>query len=187
MSTNKSVTDLIRLCNDEIMADNDGQTTFAWGQRETVTAIRDALAAKDAPALEAVPVRETFGEEFRYAKNLANAIWRKNYKDTAPEFKPLNDMYGVLSQIDNMTCGMSRTTPARQEAAPLDVPEELPFEGAVPCSPAFIEQRHQWQTDRISLLEIALEAVCDRVEAEKVTPISVYRTYCQLLNRPAKK
>lgn len=44
----------------------------------------------------------------RSATELARAIWRDNYKADAPDWEPLPDLMGVLSQIDNMVCGMRR-------------------------------------------------------------------------------
>lgn len=43
-----------------------------------------------------------------YATSLARAIWEKHFKETAPDWKPLPDLIGVLTQIDNMTAGMVR-------------------------------------------------------------------------------
>lgn len=83
--------------------------------------------------------------------------------------------------------GTIHPTPASDGGLPVQASAKLPFEGSVPCSPAFLEERHQWQTSRINALEKALKAVCDRVEVEKFTPVSAYRQYCELLNRPPKK
>jgi hypothetical protein len=53
-----------------------------------------------------------------YAQRLAEAIWSKYYKADAPHWKPLDDVLGVLTQIDNMTSGLSRspTTPTEGPA-----------------------------------------------------------------------
>ena len=48
---------------------------------------------------------------YGYARRLAEAIWQKHYKAVAPQWKPLDDLMGVLTQIDNMTSGLT----ARQE------------------------------------------------------------------------
>lgn len=45
---------------------------------------------------------------YRYAARLAIAFWEKHWKDEAPDWKPLPDLIGVLTQIDNMTAGMAR-------------------------------------------------------------------------------
>lgn len=58
----------------------------------------------------------TTAPEYESARNLALAIWRDNYKDTAPQWEPLDDLAGVISQIDNMVCGMKRV--AGTTAAP---------------------------------------------------------------------
>ena len=51
-----------------------------------------------------------------YATSIALAIWRAHYAQTAPDWKPLDDLAGVLSQIDNMTSRLSRASqPAQSE------------------------------------------------------------------------
>jgi hypothetical protein len=59
-----------------------------------ITAIKAALEAKD----------ETHA--YGYAKRLAEAIWSKHYKTTAPQWEPFDELIGVLTQIDNMTAGL---------------------------------------------------------------------------------
>lgn len=49
---------------------------------------------------------------------LARCIWRDNYKNEAPDWEPLPDLAGVLSQIDNMVCGMRRAAPVQPVAVP---------------------------------------------------------------------
>jgi hypothetical protein len=61
---------------------------------EAITAIKAALEAKD----------ETHA--YGYAKRLAEAIWSKHYKTTAPQWEPFDELIGVLTQIDNMTAGL---------------------------------------------------------------------------------
>jgi hypothetical protein len=51
-------------------------------------------------------------QAYNYAKSIAEAIWKKHYKDTAPHWKPDNDLFILLTQIDNMTAGM--VPPRRQ-------------------------------------------------------------------------
>ena len=45
---------------------------------------------------------------YHYAVDLATAIWERHYKHDAPQWEPLDATIGVLTQIDNMVCGMSR-------------------------------------------------------------------------------
>lgn len=45
---------------------------------------------------------------YEYAKNLAVFIWTKHYKKESPDWKPLPNVLGVLTQIDNMTCGLEK-------------------------------------------------------------------------------
>jgi hypothetical protein len=62
--------------------------------------VRDAI--KQALAAPTVQEADTYG----YAKRLAEAIWEMHYKTIAVNWKPLPDLIGVLTQIDNMTSGL---------------------------------------------------------------------------------
>jgi hypothetical protein len=53
---------------------------------------------------------------YGYASRLAVALWEKHYKDIAPQWKPLDDLMGVLTQIDNMASGLTRLA---QQAEPV--------------------------------------------------------------------
>lgn len=44
-----------------------------------------------------------------YATRLAESLWEKHFKRDAPHWKPLPDLLGVLTQIDNMTTGLARS------------------------------------------------------------------------------
>jgi hypothetical protein len=54
-----------------------------------------------------------------YASSLATAIWQKHYMKESPKFALLDTTEGVLTQIDNMTCGLVREKPAQSEQAPV--------------------------------------------------------------------
>ena len=71
-------------------------------------ALRDRLAQPDA---------------YGYASRLAVAIWEQHYKDVAPQWKPLDDLMGVLTQIDNMTSGLTRLAQPEQEPVAWVYPE----------------------------------------------------------------
>lgn len=43
-----------------------------------------------------------------YARRLATALWEKHWKIDAPEWQPLPDLMGLLTQIDNATAGLRR-------------------------------------------------------------------------------
>ncbi|MDN7458154.1 hypothetical protein [Burkholderia cenocepacia] len=54
-----------------------------------------------------------------YAQRLATSLWQQHWRDTAPQWKVLDDTLGVLTQIDNMVCGLRRApalTDAQREA-----------------------------------------------------------------------
>jgi hypothetical protein len=48
--------------------------------------------------------------ELEYAKSLATYMWKAFYRSESPEFELCDDMFGVLSQIDNMSTGLKRDT-----------------------------------------------------------------------------
>lgn len=54
---------------------------------------------------------EQNSEAYGYAKRLAEAIWEKHYKKESPHWRPFHDVLGVLTQIDNMTCGLEKAQP----------------------------------------------------------------------------
>jgi hypothetical protein len=78
---------------------------------EAITAIEEVLAQ---------PEQEQ-DNAYIYASNLAKTIWQKHYMKESPKFALLDTTEGVLTQIDNMTCGLVRET-AQQEQEPW--PEE---------------------------------------------------------------
>lgn len=62
---------------------------------------------------------KTDQENLKYAQDLARSIWEKHWKDRSPDFKPFDDLQGVLSQIDNMTAGMVRANLGKDVTAEL--------------------------------------------------------------------
>ena len=50
-----------------------------------------------------------------YAKQLATSLWQRHYREDAPQWEPFDDILGLLSQIDNMVSGLTRS--AQQPAA----------------------------------------------------------------------
>ena len=87
----------------------------------------------DAPALQGVRMRKQKAEKalrealaqpeqdntYIYASSLATAIWQKHYMKESPKFALLDTTEGVLTQIDNMTCGLVREKPAQPEQEPV--------------------------------------------------------------------
>ena len=78
-------------------------TLYEWDK--AMAALRAALAQQAEP------------DAYGYASRVAVSIWQWNYKDTAPNWKPLDDLMGVLTQIDNMTSGLTRRA---QQAEPVE-------------------------------------------------------------------
>ena len=86
--------------------------------------LRAALAQQDEPvAWVGDPSTQDYAstqpepDAYGYASRLAVALWEKHYKDAAPQWKPLDDLMGVLTQIDNMTSGL---TLLAQQAEPVE-------------------------------------------------------------------
>lgn len=59
-----------------------------------------------------------------YATRLAEAIWRKHYATDAPNWKPLPDLMGVLTQIDNMTNGLATSRTGESVPCPQCQPDQ---------------------------------------------------------------
>ena len=50
----------------------------------------------------------TLEQSTQYAESLARSIWEKHYRTEAPNWEPMSgDLYGLLSQIDNMVTGIA--------------------------------------------------------------------------------
>jgi hypothetical protein len=45
---------------------------------------------------------------YSHAVSIAEHLWEKHFKESAPGWKPFDDLLGVLNQIDNMTQGCER-------------------------------------------------------------------------------
>jgi hypothetical protein len=76
------------------------------------------LLLEAADALEALAQPEQ-DSTYTYASNLAKTIWQKHYIKESPKFALLDTTEGVLTQIDNMTCGLVREKPAQPEQEPV--------------------------------------------------------------------
>ena len=74
---------------------------------DAYTAIKEALAQPEQD------------NTYTYASSLATTIWQKHYMKESPKFALLDTTEGVLTQIDNMTCGLVREKPAQPEQEPV--------------------------------------------------------------------
>jgi hypothetical protein len=88
-----------------------------------ITAIKEALAQPDhirnATKMMAQPVQEPV-DCYGYAARLATSIWKQHYQKTAPQWQVLDDLIGVLTQIDNMAAGLISTPlPVQPEQEPV--------------------------------------------------------------------
>lgn len=59
---------------------------------------------------EAIELRREVAAVTQYAKSIAVHMAR-HWSDTAPHWKPFDDIGGILTQIDNMAAGMMRRPP----------------------------------------------------------------------------
>ena len=75
------------------------------------------LQGDEIERLKAQPEQEQ-DNTYIYASSLATAIWQKHYMKESPKFALLDTTEGVLTQIDNMTCGLVREKPAQPEQEP---------------------------------------------------------------------
>lgn len=77
-----------------------------------------ALTAAAQAGEDVVISKEEFDGSLRYATHLAEALWNKHWKAVAPSWKPLPDLLGVLTQIDNMTAGLVPAVVSASSPAP---------------------------------------------------------------------
>jgi hypothetical protein len=82
----------------------------------------------------AKPEQEAYG----YAKRLAEFIWEKHYKKESPDWTPLPDVLGVLTQIDNMTCGLELAKPEQEPVAWMYKGNFHDFDPSEWASPEFV-------------------------------------------------
>lgn len=78
--------------------------------QEPETTLRAAAKALRAVAQQASQSSRDV-DALTYAKRLAITLKEKYFADLAPDWKPLDEMIGILTQIDNMTVGLP--SPAR--------------------------------------------------------------------------
>jgi len=46
--------------------------------------------------------------DYEHLKDLTVRIWEEFYKEESPEWEPLDDILGLITQIDNMVCGLEK-------------------------------------------------------------------------------
>ena len=82
--------------------ETEGVAREAWDSQRG--AWLEALDYARASSPNAAGVEQALG----YAQRLATSLWEKHWRDSAPQWKVLDDTLGVLTQIDNMVCELSR-------------------------------------------------------------------------------
>ena len=92
-------------------------TEWCWaGVGEPLQLFAKLVAEKAIKEALAEPEQDS---TYTYASSLATAIWQKHYIKESPKFALLDTTEGVLTQIDNMTCGLVREKPAQPEPDPV--------------------------------------------------------------------
>lgn len=102
---------IITACRDAICYEFGVNGTDGYYKRILVKVFR-VLAATQSLAVDAeITAKDAKQDDFiqsdplSYAQFLAWKLWRDHYKAASPDFVIMGHMAGVLSQIDNMTCG----------------------------------------------------------------------------------
>lgn len=109
-------------------------------ERKDISSCRDTACAK-------------LQRHYDTLRKLAVATWRTNYADEAPQWEPLPDIDGIISQIDNMTAGLAQqVAELKWENAKIlsalrlrPIAEAGPVpEGAVRLWASYIEEMQDW-------------------------------------------
>ena len=78
----------------------------------------DYLAAAEA-AIEATGITRLTAERdaaLAELRQLTESIWKAEYRKTAPDWQPLPDLVGLITQLDNMYAGVREQRDAAREA-----------------------------------------------------------------------
>ena len=95
-------------------ANDSGLTLYGMGKdRAKFLHHLQAFAALVEAEVRAKLEKTEQDNTYVYASSLATAIWQKHYMKESPKFALLDTTEGVLTQIDNMTCGLAREKPAQ--------------------------------------------------------------------------
>lgn len=98
----------VRAAFDALEAFHRAPAVFEGDEAEVIRQLRaragdpliaDALALLDAKDAEIASAKQELG-------SLMDSIWRAEFRKQAPEWKPLDDLPGMVSQMDNMYAGV---------------------------------------------------------------------------------
>lgn len=98
---------------------NDEFNASAEKMHEAIAALKEALAEHAMREVQRLGQEIEQDHTYGYASRLAVAIWQEHYMKDAPKWKPLDTTEGVLTQIDNMTCGLVKEKPIQPEQEPV--------------------------------------------------------------------
>lgn len=73
-----------------------------------VQKVLDNLSLEKLSHHDVLPWPSFKDQNLQYATTIAHNLWSKYYREIAPHWKPLDDLCGVLTQIDNMTSGLTK-------------------------------------------------------------------------------
>jgi hypothetical protein len=90
---------------------NDGR--FSLTRSELLSEIGHLEHALHVTRIDREAARAELAETHKYAGRLATILYEKHFKDVAPRFELLPDTVGIITQIDNMTCGIDEKAEAR--------------------------------------------------------------------------
>ncbi len=82
--------------------------------KHAISTPNQLLMLKAADELEAQA--KVIEQATKYARGLAVTCAEKHWKDNAPNWRPLDDLVGILTQLDNMLSGMDRASTVDAQA-----------------------------------------------------------------------
>lgn len=133
-----------------------------------------------------LPVREP-DWLLKTTQDLARAIARDNFPDV-PQWEVFDDLPGVISQIDNMVCGMERKKPVREPLSDNTIaalrqaiaqpattewtviaPDGTRFTGPTPLKAALPASKYRLEIDPVAAVKFMeiIDQEADRQEAEQ--------------------
>lgn len=86
------------------LCEHEGAEGFSSGTRERVDKLLEMLSQPD-------PRDAEIEQATLECHTLAVDLYNQHFREDAPQWQPLPDLRGLISQIDNMTTGLNRATP----------------------------------------------------------------------------
>jgi len=136
---------------------DDNQRSIGECLQELPACLRGEILSRPA-------ARRWVVDEYKYAKELAIAIWKEKYRNDAPDWEPLDDLGGVLTQIDNMICGWIGNAYDNDRIAALErenevLRKEIAYLKAPLCDEDIDEAAFKWGRENTDLKAQLAEAL----------------------------